>query len=1174
MFRSLWFHKLLALSSRSQRRRQAAQQRKPVRMHLESLEDRVTPATAVTLNAINAAQLQADVTIANSDTTHSYVITLTGASPYNLTTDVHITNKLGVTIQGTGQAINAAPNSRDFTVEKGASATFKNVIIEGGNVFETTGSSPGGGGIADLGGNVTLSGATVQTNLVSAFGGMAQGGGVYVSGKGSLTVINSQIRNNKALGSAGSTAGAQGGGVYVTGASSLTISGSTVSGNIAQGANPSVTKLGFVSGGGGSAQGGGVYLAGGSTLSITTSPITANLAQGGNSGAPGVKGGFAEGGGVYASTTGNAGVSLTSSPVTGNFALAGAGKNAAAVTKGTGGAGGAGGLAAGGGLFVTGDGGTLTITTSPVTSNEALGGAGGAGGKTSADGKGGGAGGAGGSVFGGGLFVGTVFAGGGVGTAAVNVQISASPFGLLTGGGNIAQAGSGGAGAAGDESTAGTGGAGGAGGAGGKASGGGLWVDSSVPGGVIVNSSATNNQANAGNGGAGGAGGGGKTGGGVGGAGGAGGDAAGGGATFLGTISLVNSTMATNQASAGVGGGGGAGGATTAPGGGPIAKSGAPGAQGTAKGGGIEVAAATDVELINNTVFGNLATGGPLSTGGGINVDSLGGANLINNLVLNNGATGNPFIGAGEPDIAPDVFSGIGGAGNLDTDDIPPGGFPVVGSPMQTTNGVVFYPLLPGSIAIDGGNNGALGLIARAEGVPFNPLDPTNIKDIVGNPRVTSPLDIIDVGAVEFVPTQFTTIITFLNTSPITINTSAMFQPLTVEVQVSSSGGRLVTEGNVSFQITDSKGVLIGGPTPGIPSGTPGLFTGVFSIPANIKPGTYTITAVFNDPFTGPGHGQFAPATATTTLIVNPSPIPASTTLTPGSASVTTSASAQPVGITVLITSPNGTVGTGTVTVNLLNSAGAVIGTGSANVSGGAATVTVTVPAGLAPGSYVLQESYHDASGAFADASGFGTLTVASKGTTLTAGNGSVTFSAAAQPAGIPVLVTSPTGVVNQGVVTVTLFNNGKAVATGSNTVSNGSTVVTITVPAGLAAGSYTLVESYHDAAGVFADASAFGQLTVSTPPASPPPPSPIPLPVVVANNAPVTVTNPPSQFTALISLFVDGAILALDIKQGLDTTGIIQEMQTLLPFAGPLGPLFELAGFSAIMKGSSGSSR
>jgi hypothetical protein len=1075
MFRSLWFHKLLGLTSRSVRRRQAAQQRKPVRLALESLEDRVTPAGTVNVNAATATALQAAVVTANGDTTHSYVITLTGASPYNLTTDIDITNKLGVTIQGKGQTINAAPNTRDFTVESQAVATFKSVTLSGGNVTET-GGSKGGGAILDMGGNVTLSGATVKSNIVTSKG-LAQGGGVYVSGGGTLSILGgSVVQSNRAVGASGTGAGGEGGGIYVTGASTLTITGSSVTSNIAQGAN----SKGVV-GGGGFAEGGGMFLVGGSNLTITSSSVTSNLAEGGNSAT--FFGGFAEGGGVW----------------------------------------------------MTGGGGAnATITGSGISSNQAIGGLGGKGaaGANSGVGTGG--------VGGGGLGGGNAEGGGAWILGTVNMQISASPFS-----GNSATGGLGGQGGTGGDSSVTFGGVGGTGGTGGVAEGGGLWSDVFAPNSTIVNSSFTGNTATGGGGGTGGTGGTGVIAGGKGGTGGTGGFSEGGGALLDGQTSIVNSTVATNQAIGGAGGLGGAGG--TKNGGFPTAPSGVAGAQGGASGGGLFTTGfvGTGIRIINNTIFENTANGTG-STGGGL--EAFGNSTLINSIVLSNFA-------ASSPD------SNIGGANNFFT---PGTGLPVLGGPLSTTTGVVYYPLLPGTFPIDHGTNTVLEEIAKAEGVVFNPLDFSDIKDIAGNLRVTSQTDNIDIGAVEFVPSLFSTLVAV---TPATINTSPDAQFLTVQATVTSTSGVTVIGGTVTFQVTDSKGTPIGGPTAGIvlsPS-SPNVYTGVLSIPANIKPGTYTITATYNDPFIGAGTGQFAPGVGTATLVVNPASSTFPSTLTPGSASVTTSASSQSVGIAVLVNSPGGPVNTGTVTISLLNN-GVPIATASNSVSGGSTTVNITVPGGLAAGTYTLQESYHDAGGTFLDSSAFGTLTVKANATSLTAGNASVPFSSKAQPAGVPVLVSSPSGTVNQGSVTVTLLNNGVPVASASNTVSGGSTVVTITVPAGLASGTYTMQEVYHDAAGVFADSSAFGQLTIQTPPAPPPAPAPSPLPVSVTNNVPTTTTNPPSQFQALVSLFFDGALLALQVKQGLDTSALIAEMNTLIPFAGPLGPMFELAGFAAIM--------
>jgi hypothetical protein len=116
-----------------------------------------------------------------------------------------------------------------------------------------------------------------------------------------------------------------------------------------------------------------------------------------------------------------------------------------------------------------------------------------------------------------------------------------------------------------------------------------------------------------------------------------------------------------------------------------------------------------------------------------------------------------------------------------------------------------------------------------AEGVVFNPLDFSDIKDIAGNLRVSSQLDIIDIGAVEFAPSTFTTTVAV---TPATINTSGDAQLLTVQATVSSSSGVTVIGGTVTFQVTDSKGTPIGGPTPSFvasPS-SPNVYTGVLSI--------------------------------------------------------------------------------------------------------------------------------------------------------------------------------------------------------------------------------------------------------------------------------------------------------------------------------------------------------
>src|SRR5690348_1349214 len=127
MFRSLWFHKLLGLKSRSVRRRQAAQNRQAVRLRLEGLEDRVTPAVIDTTLGTGAA-LQSYITnVVNGDTgpnaaNDTFNITLSGSSStFQLSQQVNINSKAHVNIIGgtssaSGTVIDAANNTRAFEI--------------------------------------------------------------------------------------------------------------------------------------------------------------------------------------------------------------------------------------------------------------------------------------------------------------------------------------------------------------------------------------------------------------------------------------------------------------------------------------------------------------------------------------------------------------------------------------------------------------------------------------------------------------------------------------------------------------------------------------------------------------------------------------------------------------------------------------------------------------------------------------------------------------------------------------------------------------------------------------------------------------------------------------------------------------------------------------------------
>jgi uncharacterized repeat protein (TIGR01451 family) len=152
-----------------------------------------------------------------------------------------------------------------------------------------------GGGLTVLGDKLTLDNATIASNLASGGnggdgassvgvgvianfgnGGNAQGGGLFVSNSGSVTVLNSTFANDEATGGGGASGGiavgsakygvggsAFGGGIYAN-SSTVNVINSTFAVNLLAGdGNPGGTATGPHASGGGTAQGGGLYAANG-----------------------------------------------------------------------------------------------------------------------------------------------------------------------------------------------------------------------------------------------------------------------------------------------------------------------------------------------------------------------------------------------------------------------------------------------------------------------------------------------------------------------------------------------------------------------------------------------------------------------------------------------------------------------------------------------------------------------------------------------------------------------------------------------------------------------------------------------------------------------------------------------------------------------------------------------
>jgi hypothetical protein len=447
--------------------------------------------------------------------------------------------------------------------------------------------------------------------------------------------------------------------------------------------------------GGIDALGGGVLIDG-ANVTLTNDIVQNNQAQGGlgvagaaaTLGKVGVAGGGAQnadGGGIYlASGT----LSLVNDAFSRNAARGGVGgiggmgggqgtKSAAAVTGGLGGSGGNGGSAAGGGLYAAG--GTVVLENDTFRSNQAVGGPGGTGGTGGSGGHGdavvpgkpggaGGAGGPGGAGSGGAIYV----AGGSLTLTSVALQ------------NNAAQGGAGGKGGLGGVGTA---------------------LKGSLTG-IFGGTGTTFNLG--GSGGAVAAGGPG----GSAGPGGNGGTGAGGGIFVAqGSLTLVNSTLAGNQAFGGAGGRGGPGG-TGAFGAGtltlglPIGEKGGNGGTGglggSGHGGGIHVASGK-VVLYGDTFNANLAQGGKGGAGGS---GAYGPLALLGSgsIPIGTGLTGITGIGGGGGTGGGLNSAGAGGDGGTGGTG-KGGGVYVTGGALTLANTTV----AGNSVAVGGGGSAGPG---------------------------------------------------------------------------------------------------------------------------------------------------------------------------------------------------------------------------------------------------------------------------------------------------------------------------------------------------------------------------------------------------------------------------------------------------------------------------------
>jgi len=184
--------------------------------------------------------------------------------------------------------ISGNKSSRVFQIGGALNVTIGDVTIANGSALGQ------GGGIFNNGSNLVLVRAVISLNTVQggATGG-AEGGGIYNTG-GSLTVTNCQFGDNQALGGPGN---GQGGGIAVDGASLTiihsTLNGNMAQGGNGQGggifngqsstvtlSNTIISLNQALGGTSGNGEGGGIYNSGTSTLTCTSCSIMGNSALG------------------------------------------------------------------------------------------------------------------------------------------------------------------------------------------------------------------------------------------------------------------------------------------------------------------------------------------------------------------------------------------------------------------------------------------------------------------------------------------------------------------------------------------------------------------------------------------------------------------------------------------------------------------------------------------------------------------------------------------------------------------------------------------------------------------------------------------------------------------------------------------------------------------------------
>jgi hypothetical protein len=393
--------------------------------------------------------------------------------------------------------------------------------------------------------------------------------------------------------------------------------------------------------------------------------------------------------------------------------------------------------------------------------------------------------------------------------------------------------------------------------------------------------------------------------------------------------------------------------------------------------------------------------------------------------------------------------------------------------------------------------------------------------------------------------TNQTLIIAAFASSTASAGATATFRPssqsVTLSANFTSSGGT-VTGGTATFTVLQGA-TVIGSPVTVNVSG--GTVSPSYLLPAGLAAGTYTIQVTYNGTTTFAGSGD-----STQTLVISS----AGSSTTSADASVVFSSSAQSVNLSADFTSPVGTLNVGTATFTVLQGT-TVIGTPvTVNVSAGAAGAAYALPAGLAAGTYTIRVDYSGTTN-IATSSTTQTLLVSTYGSSTASPGATTAPSSAAQSINLSATFSSPGGTVNGGTATFTVLQGSTVIGTPVTVpVSGGTASATYVLPAGTAAGSYTIQVVYNGTT-TYAVSNGTQTLIIAVPVVAPPP-APVRVPASVtgaAQGAPGQVTvfdgsgSQLHQFTPFPG-WTGGYVAALGDVTGDGVSEIVLATSSLLP--------------------------